>query len=80
MQVKLNLNDRVTVTLTEAGRQTLSGYYDALKLPPQYRLPGIGVDGRFSTELWDLMQIFGVRIFMGGPQLFKENIVEMGED
>lgn len=32
---------------------------------------------REEWQLWELMQVFGPELYMGGPQLFKQNNVAL---
>lgn len=60
--MKLNINDRVRVRLTEAGRKHLKTLND--KNPYKIRVKG-DLYGWSEWHLWELMQIFGSEIYMG---------------
>lgn len=56
-----NLNDRVAVTVTETGRLILEKSYRDFGSEP----PELGPNGELTTELWNVMEIFGSAIHIG---------------
>lgn len=82
---KYNINDQVTVELTPKGLEVLlsdSKKYHVTnpccELPPP---PPAGLTGnKFTTELWNLMQIFGPKTYMGGHQFFVRNVIDINND
>lgn len=72
IDVSVNISDTVEVVLTDAGLQALKDDFIGETLL-QYN-----VEGRtLKTELWQLMQVFGDRIYMGGPQYFVNNEITL---
>jgi len=63
-----NVNDKVTVHLTEAGvryvKANITGWQRKLKR-----------DGLWTDQMWCVMQDFGPRIVFGGEQLFNSNVI-----
>ena len=72
VSMKVNINDRCRVKPTELGWKILA------EKCPYYKLcMGFKDDGYFTTELWDLMSIFGEHMYMGAAkQVFEKNIME----
>ena len=60
-EVRMNINDSVRVRLTEYARQ----------------IQNEDAKGYTEMPLWELMQIFGPHITQSGPQLFKNNKIEI---
>ena len=79
--MKINVNDRVKVQLTDYGRTTLFNYYSEfnknsyecfLQTDKAYK------GGEF--QLWELMQIFGKDMYCGNPKVpFVDNQIEIIE-
>ena len=68
--ININLNDRVRVALTRAGRQHYCEHEDAMhQCPKQPLKPG----GVWEGQLWELMLIFGEGCYLGGKPLFVSN-------
>lgn len=76
MNLTLNINDRVSVELTEEGLKHLKKYWSHIDLPRDLSIPGLK-ENVLTTELWDVMSIFGPKIYMGGPQFFKTNQIKL---
>jgi hypothetical protein len=71
--IKLNLNTSVTITLTLEGQEWYHDYWIQLwsaGLPEKYIPHDLGT---FTGMLWEVMEIFGPHIKMGGPSLFLNN-------
>lgn len=67
----INLNDNVTVSLTEFGKEVLKEYHKKLgsTASPAPIL---------SMPLWELAQIFGPHLYNGAPKMvFAENHIEV---
>lgn len=64
--MKININDSVTVKLTEAGEKRLRDYFT--KIPDL----NISQDKVFKAQLWELMNIFGPEMYMGNPDSMFE--------
>jgi hypothetical protein len=76
MKVTLNINDEVTVKLTKDGAEVYNRFICGLYL----RKLGAVVKEEgdtLTTELWQIMTIFGGKTYMGGPQHFIENRLEV---
>lgn len=69
MKVRININDRVRVKLTEHGRDLVSKH-DGLA----FERFKVDADGRIETQLWCLMQAFGPHLYMGGQIPFETEI------
>ncbi len=72
-----NINDRATVTLTPAGSAQWAAYHSQFGRPDLFKTP----TGRYEAPFWELMGIFGAKMFMGcTEQMFVDNVIEMKED
>ena len=73
MRVRININDSVSVELTEDGKKTLAKHYEYLQMgeltPP--------IETRYSCSLWQLMMVFGRYILPGGECHFVNNNIEI---
>lgn len=74
----VNLNHTVKVRLTDKGRDIyyhqndkLNQQYNKIMIKPKYP---VEVNGYYSTQLWNLMAIFGEHIFMGMDIPFETTI------
>jgi hypothetical protein len=72
----ININDEVTVILTEYGISVLQNYKKNLEqytdLKFEFTLTQ-DINGKYTTELWNLMFIFGQHMSMSLPQVFLHN-------
>ena len=78
LKTTLNLNDKVTVQLTQAGIEHYREHYrefimDLYLDPDEYTSASIDAEGFMTTTLWHLMSTFGSGICMGCDQMFKDN-------
>lgn len=62
----LNINTMVTFTLTAEGRKVI-------KIPAYMTKRGLTV----TTELWDFVNLFGGKIYMGQQALIEDNILKI---
>lgn len=70
--MKVNINTACTIKPTEAGWQKIK------EKCPHYQITwGFKNDGYYTTELWDLMCIFGNFMYCGSKQYFEQNIIEL---
>jgi len=69
--LKININDKVRVRLTEYGKQCLAENYAKLSMASPNLKPD--ADGWTEWQLWHLMQEFGQHIAMGLPVPFEAN-------
>ncbi|WKZ86291.1 hypothetical protein N5B55_04895 [Ralstonia pickettii] len=76
--MKLNLNDRATVRLTAYGAGIYNNHMGS-NLPGAYRPPAIKAGATLRLSLWELMQIFGASIYMGGAIPFEDNAIDLSE-
>lgn len=60
MEIEINLNDSVSVNLSERGAEILNKYFKQFIITKNYKAGDV-----FKTELWDLMNIFGHYMIMG---------------
>lgn len=75
VRFSVNLNDMATVELTQDGKAVLR------KSTRSYLIKKVNKDkGTLTIELWCLMSIFGDAIYMGGPQLFTNNLITIDKD
>jgi hypothetical protein len=78
--IKHNINDTITVKLTKEGIDLLKQYWVSVfkHSPNLYTKNPPGLTGdTFVAQFWDLMQIFGPSTYMGGPQFFVDNIINI---
>lgn len=69
--MRINLNNRARVVLTDKGAQVWNDYMSALGIAKYFN---VREEGDTLTEtLWELMSIFGDKLFNGGPVLFENN-------
>lgn len=75
--LKININEKVRVRLTEYGKQCLAENYAKLSMasgaPLSMPNPKLDADGWTEWQLWRLMQEFGQHIAMGLPVPFEAN-------
>jgi hypothetical protein len=77
VSLPINCNSEFTVELTDAGKEFLAAYYDAIELPQEWRRelePG----DTLRVPLWDLMHVFGPHMRMGQNRVpFKGNVMTL---
>jgi hypothetical protein len=81
----MNINDRVKVTLTEAGLEMYRKHFkkvsDSIPLETSYfDDEAKRTDAELETQLWSLFEIFHPAMDMGGDQVFKDNEIVILED
>jgi hypothetical protein len=69
----ININDTVKVKLTEHGVNFVTRSKERGYLLKEG-------NNEMTIELWHLMQVFGDAMYMGGDQLFINNIVTLLDD
>jgi hypothetical protein len=82
--MNININDHVLVKLTPDGWKTYEEWQDHWLKPLLYIFPNAYEIERKSTEagdkhrfqIWQLMQIFGEKMYNGGRQQFENNIID----
>lgn len=71
LTVRVNINDKVSIKLTEYGKEILQKYYQ--NNLPKHLIPEIKNDD-MDFMLWEIMQIFGEFLFMGNTEIpFEDN-------
>lgn len=77
--MKLNINDKVKVRLTDKGRDELRAQYEDLQLVctslRPYQEPVEDEQGYSEWQLWDLMSRFGDLMCCGGDLYFDVEII-----
>lgn len=73
----INMNDRVTVRLTETGLRMLDEYEANLGLPERHRRMSVTDGNLWKGQLWALMQEFGPSISMGFDSPFLLNLLDV---
>ena len=66
-----NVNDYVSVRLTDEGRKIAEDWY---WIAPSFKVEE-DEEGFSKWQLWNLMQIFGQHLYLGGPMPFDSQIV-----
>jgi len=74
--VRLNINETVKVRLTKEGEKLL----EQSKEEGFHPLQVMDCEYYREFQLWDLAHIFGPEMYNGGPQLFVDNNLIIGED
>jgi hypothetical protein len=69
--MKVNINQLCEVELTEEGILHLKKKMSYIMKTSWYN------DGVLTTELWNLMNIFGDKMCMSDEQMFKENNIKI---
>ena len=69
--IRINLNAKCWVTLTEHGLAVYRRYHTDLNCPA----PALPENNELATQLWDLFCIFGSSTFMGNHKMFDNNEV-----
>jgi len=73
----INMNQRVSVRLTEHGLRMLDEWEAELGLPERHRRINVTEGNLWRGELWALLQQFGERVTMGMNIPFVDNRVEV---
>ena len=72
----MNINDQATVILTKHGQDILYNYRTNLEKRCKVEFKSIyqcDQNGKYTTELWVIMNIFGQYMYMGSEQVFVNN-------
>jgi hypothetical protein len=67
MILSMNLNEMVSVILTESGAKIYNKYYSNIR--------GYSEGSELKIQLWELMAVFGPDLWIGPP--FRDNLVRM---
>jgi hypothetical protein len=72
----ISLNDEVEVILTDFGRQILDNYRtkmeQEIKLSLESSFLNCDENGKYLTQMWNLMEVFGNHMY-SGIQIFYQN-------
>lgn len=72
----ININDEVEVILTDFGKQILDNYRTKIEQKIKLSLdsPFLHYDenGKYMTQMWNLMEVFGNHMY-SGKQIFLQN-------
>ena len=71
--MKININEDVTVTLTEAGEKlwVSSSYFSIGYYNPHTKT--------LKEQLWVIMAVFGPKFWVGSSPFFSQNEIEINE-
>ena len=72
MDINININDKVRVTLTEHGDSILKK-----RNMPSYKFNYDQTKRVLTEQLWEVMQTFGTDLYNGGKQVFVGNIISV---
>lgn len=76
----VNINDQVKVRLTDAGHQCWHDFWTK-EVKRTFLLPAPDAQGRYTFNIWTLMQVFGPSTYHGQPKMFfVDNQIEILED
>lgn len=85
--MQFNLNDKVKVKLTESGRETYRAFVAETVAPMVPYLPALDenvdldADGYSSFHFWELMQVFGPKMYHGMTEMpFEANEIKLVEE
>ena len=74
-----NINCRVSVILTDFGKNILDEHRTEIQkyIPLKFDLTlKYDENGKYTTELWHLMFLFGKYMTQSQKQIFKDNIIK----
>lgn len=75
MEINLNVNERVRVELTLEGIKILSNNNSSYLMDSSF---SYNKDTEvLTTELWNIMNIFGPYMYIGSKPLFKNNNIKI---
>jgi len=72
----MNINDKVTVILTDYGREVLYKYRTNLEEKFKFKFKSLhncDQNGKYVEQLWQIMHIFGSEMYVGAKQVFLNN-------
>ena len=85
--MQINLNDKVKVKLTDAGRVMYKAFMADVSAPLEPYLPALDSnadldeDGLSEFSFWELMQVFGPRMHMAMTEMpFEQNVLTFVEE
>jgi hypothetical protein len=70
-KIEISWNDKATVKPTPLGWSTWRDYYRGLQIDPPPR------PKELRTELWNVAQIFGSKLYNGAPPVFETTRIEI---
>jgi hypothetical protein len=72
--INININNLATVKLTSYGFKVYRDYFTLFNSEHYtYFLSKVDENLNFTSELWDIMNIFGSKIYNGSEQVFERN-------
>lgn len=71
----INLNDCITVILTEHGKKIWNDFIITYYADDDLR---ISQDTRVTFQMWELFQVFGPHMGLGSKQVFEKNELHFG--
>jgi len=71
--IELNLNDNIEICLTKEGRKIYKEYRGKYRYAPLKKVRDCWV----RVQLWEFMNIFGSRMFMGATNVIVGNIIRI---
>lgn len=74
--MKINLNDRVAFELTNYGKAIWYDFHRDLLRGTTFEIPPVPI----TTELWNLMAMFGPHLYCGSQQIFVNNELRLTKD
>ena len=78
--MNVNLNDTVTVVLTATGAEILNEYNAKWSSHPGCREPTTySANDTHETQLWDLCNIFGSKLYLGCDTPFLRNVISIND-
>ncbi len=77
-----NINDKAIVRLTEAGVNVLKEHLLIFTPPSHISKTFLDYQTNFDYEfhIWELMNIFGPKCFVGSKQIFIDNEIKIKRD
>lgn len=81
--MNVNTNQICSVILTVHGKKILDNHWLNVRGILHHERPTFlqyDGDGKYSSELWNIMSIFGKHLYNGGNQLFHDNIISIGDE
>ena len=80
MTKNLNIKDHATVILTDCGMKIIDEHRQKIEKNTNLKFDftlSYDENGKYTTELWHLMFLFGKHMTMTSPQVFKDNKIQI---
>lgn len=76
--MRFNINAKCTVNLSEYGAHVFNEYLDTIGLPEKLKQRQRREPGPYTTQLWNLFQVFGSVYYLGNPKIpFVNNEIKI---